>query len=328
MLITTLDEAKKYVPSSAIQRFDVIEQFIENAERKEIKPVLGTALYNDLLDSYEGSGEMEDIYLDLLPFVQRALIHFAYYDAIHVLDVIPTQQGFAIVNNSNMAPASANRVEAFKKSMLKAAYGGIESLLQHLEENKSDFSSWTESSFYSEKTGHLLTSARDFDNYVKIDESRLVFLKILPKIEYIEEFEVKPAISEELFDKLIADAKGDSMSLDYTKIYNLLKPSVANMAMAKALDYLSTAIYAEGIMLNYSIGSQSVAGTDRLERLAKDLYRTGMGYLNKARGIILANVDSYTEFKESDLYDSEVTTVKKMYENDEDNHIAFFGGGY
>jgi hypothetical protein len=96
----------------------------------------------------------------------------------------------------------------------------------------------------------LFTSAREFDKHVKINESRLVYLKILPKISEVEEFDIAGAISQELMDAIIEAAQGSGMSSDYAKIYRLLKPAVANISMAKALDYISTAIYAEGIQLH------------------------------------------------------------------------------
>jgi hypothetical protein len=147
-----------------------------------------------------------------------------------------------------------------------------------------------------------------------------VFLTMMPQLEYFEEFDIKPSISEELFDKLISEAKKTEMGAAYEKIYKLLRHALANLTFAKSLDYLSNAIYAESILLHYSAGN-----SERIETLRKDLYTTGIGYLNKARGIVLGNPDDYPEFKASDLYDSEITQVQPDYENDEDSHIAAFG---
>jgi hypothetical protein len=326
MLVATLDDVNKYMPSNAVKNFAVIQTYLKNAESKELKPILGEELYEALLSSYEGSDDMDEKYTNLLPYVQEPIVMFAYYNATHVLDVIPTAQGFGVVSTSGLAPASSVRVEAFKKSVLKAAYDAIEALLKFLEENEDDYTTWKESTSYSDNYDHIVTSAREFDKHVKINESRLVYLKILPKISEVEEFDIAGAISQELMDAIIEAAQGSGMSSDYAKIYRLLKPAVANISMAKALDYISTAIYAEGIQLHYSIGKSSVADQERLSVLRGDLMKTGIAYLSKARGIILDNIDKYPLYIASDLYDEDVTTVEPKYENTSDSKIFVFGG--
>lgn len=327
MLITTLDELIKYIPSSYIKSFSVIENFISNAEVKEIKSMLGSELYTDLLSAYEGSGD-DETYTNLLPYVQRPLANFAYYNAVPILDIVHTESGFGVVSTSGTAPASANRVAAFRKGVLKSAYDGIEALLQYLEENKSSFPKWVSSSSYSDQHDHLIPTARDFHKYANINESRFIYLKILPKMAEIEDFRIKAHVSEGLFDALIEELKGSSdLSAEDAKLVSYLKPAVANFTMAESLDLIATSIYAEGLQLQYSIGTASVAGEERLAKLRTDFNRSGTFYLAKARGYILSNIDSFPEYKASDLYNTEVTKVKPMYENDEDSHIASFGGG-
>lgn len=322
MLITNLTELQKYIPSSYLKSFDVIENFIANAEKKEIKPILGSLLYEELVDSYEGS-DMAEKYEDLLPYVQRPLAQFAYYNAVHILDIVHTESGFGVISTQGLAPASQNRVEAFKKSILKSAYDGIEALLQYLEENKSDFPTWVASSSYSSQFEHLIPTAREFHKWVNIDESRFLYLKLLPKMGEIEEFQVKGSISEDLFDELITDLQGSAdLSAAKTKLLKFLRPAIANLTMSDSLEGLATSIYAEGLMMQYSAND-----LNRLNVLKNTFHKTGIAYLMKARGYILANLDDFDAYVASDLYDSEITTVQPYYENDEDSHIAAFGGG-
>lgn len=327
MLITTLDEVKKYIPSSYIKNFDVIENFISNAEAKEIKSVLGADLYADLVTSYSDS-DPDAEYTNLLPYVQRPLALFAYYEAVPLLDIVATESGFAVISSSNQAPASQNRVAAFRKGVLKSAYDGIEALLQYLEENKVSFPKWVSSSSYSDQYDHLIPTARDFHKYVNIDESRLIYLKILPKMAEIEDFRIKSHVSEDLFEAIIEELKGSGdLSAEETRLVKYLKPAIANFTMAESLDLIASSIFAEGLQLQYSIGTASASGEERLAKLRTDFNRSGTFYLAKARGYILDNTDKFPEYNASDLYDETVTKVEPYYENDKDSHIASFGGG-
>lgn len=60
-------------------------------------------------------------YPDIVTAVQQYICYTAMYNSVNERDLILTNNGFGIVSNQNIAPASKERVEAFKDSMLRSA---------------------------------------------------------------------------------------------------------------------------------------------------------------------------------------------------------------
>lgn len=339
MLIASIEELKKYIPTDVGQNLEKINSFLENAETREIIKILGGALYMELKAAYEigfdaspeidsGSTDLRNDKLEaLLPYVQRPLAYFAYLDAVPIIDVVITNTGLGVVSNQNIAPASQNRVASFKKGIEKAAFDGVEALIQYLEENIADFDTWQSSTAYSLQKNHIITNAREFNKYVEIENSRLSYLKLLPTMFNVEQMEVAAAISKDLLDEIIEEQKDGDVTSENQKILDMLKPAVANMAMGRGIYLLANAIYAEGVMKNYVMFESQPAERGAIEEIKNSFQATGMAYLTRARGIILANIDDYQSYKDSDLYDETQTEVGPTYENEDINTTFTFGGG-
>jgi hypothetical protein len=338
MLIKTVEELKEYIPTDTGTNLNKINSFIRNAEHREIVKVLGSALYNELLAAYtlgfdedtesSSSGELREEQLQaLLPYVQKPLAYFAFMDAIPILDLVVTSTGFGVVQTNQIAPASNQRVQAFKKGVEKAAYDGIEALIEYLEENIAIFDTWQSSTAYSIQKDHLVVTAREFNKYVEIDNNRLIYLKLLPTMYNVEQFEIAASISKDLLEEIIEEAKDGDLTEANQVIYDLLKPAAANIAMGKGLPLIANAIYAEGVMKNYSIGESSPAGKEATDEIRKEFISTGHGYLSKARQYILDNVDDFPTYKASDLYVATDLTVGPAFENKTENQTFIFGGG-
>ena len=338
MLIESIEELKEYIPTEVGQNIDKIRSFIRNAEHREIVKVLGSALYAELVGAYSngfdpdtdasGSAETRDEDLQaLLPYVQRPLAYFAYLDAIPIIDVVVTNTGIGVVQTSQIGPASERRVLAFKKGIEKVAYEGVEALIEYLEQNIAKFDTWQSSTAYSIQKDRLVSNAREFNKYVEIECNRLIYLKLLPTMYNIEQFDVVASISKNLMDEIIEEAKDGDLTDVNQIVYDLLKPAVANLAMASGLFLIANAVYAEGVMKNYTIGQSSPSDMDAVSKMKREFIINGQGYLAKARQYILSNVDDYPAYKASDLYVATDTIVGPAYENKAENQTFTFGGG-
>ena len=57
----------------------------------------------------------------------------AAYEAVPTLDLIATENGFAVVSNQNLAPASPARVQALRAELLRKADGALSRILHDLQ---------------------------------------------------------------------------------------------------------------------------------------------------------------------------------------------------
>lgn len=134
----------------------------------------------------------------------QIIAYDAFHRAIPQLDVVLTPNGFGIVSNSNIAPASKERIERLMDSLLEHR----DRLLMHLMPLLTDFSGWTES-----EQGRFF-SATMFPNmevtlrFPKLSGSRWEkYLALRDEIIPVEEFFATQYLSKELLDVLRSEVQ-------------------------------------------------------------------------------------------------------------------------
>ena len=138
-LITNNDQLYSLLPNIMTvvkgerQVIDKIVPFIEAAEKWLIDNIVSETIFNDIADRPDPSPAKVTM--------ARIVAFDAFRSAIPHLDVILTPNGFGIVSNSNIAPASKERVERLINSLLDNRDNEIESLLSLLPKETG----WTES---------------------------------------------------------------------------------------------------------------------------------------------------------------------------------------
>lgn len=292
-LIKSIDEVQKYLSVDISMSEKTVIPYVQPAEVEVIR-LLGKELYAELDEWYnlgeeegeEGEGTDGDALAALLPYVQRPVVNFAYHKGLSMLNVSIGNNGIAVVSNASLTPASKQRTDDLKADLERNAWDAMESLLEFLEENIADYESWESSEAYAYQYEYLISSARRFDELLRIDRSRLTYLAWRPTMADVELLEIYPVVSKEYCDELKEEIKAGSVSEENQVILPYLQ---------KALAYLTAAI----------------------ERDAKFANR-GKAYLMEAKRLMDADIENYETYAASDAYDVDDTTYIK-YENTEDS---------
>ncbi|MDR2913429.1 MAG: hypothetical protein LBV74_01105 [Tannerella sp.] len=103
MILENIEKFTDFVPTAAGSDIRELQPFITEAEQWFQDEWFGADLYNYI------SGLPDDN--NLKTYATISICLRAYEQAIPFLDVIQTANGFAVVSNSNQAPASKERVE-------------------------------------------------------------------------------------------------------------------------------------------------------------------------------------------------------------------------
>lgn len=268
--------------------------FVVDAQSKYIRRYLGDTLLNALDDYYNTTPQTADTALDaLLPFVQNAIAKFTLAIGGPSFDILLTESGFAVTSNTNLAPASKERVQNFINSMIQLGYDEIEVMLRFLETNKSDYSSWVQSSAYTEFTENFISKADDFDKIIRIDNSRLKFMELKPLMDMVEMLRIEPVISVELATEIKQEIVDDAVSVENKKILKNLKWAIAHFTY---FEYTKN---------------------KRNEEL-------GNSYLAEVKKVIDTTPDFYPLYRDSPCYDDTKTSYNN-YENTENSSIFNMG---
>lgn len=123
MIAITQETLESYVPafrSSEHYIFDSLQGYILEA-RERTAFILG----DDVEERADGSDALRPLYV-------RLICYSAARRAVPGLDLILTENGFGVVSNQNVAPASSSRVEALLESLRKMESDTMDSLVLQL----------------------------------------------------------------------------------------------------------------------------------------------------------------------------------------------------
>jgi hypothetical protein len=290
-LIKTIDEVKDYLSVDISMDAKSILPYVKPAEEKVIL-LLGKDQYEELDDYYNNGDETDDALEALLPYAKRPIVNFAYHIGLSMLNVSIGNNGIAVVQTQSLTPASKQRTDDLKADLEKAAYDALESLLEFLETNIEDYPTWEASDAYTYQYEFLVSSARRFDELLRIDRSRLTFLNWRPTMADVEFLQIYPTVSKEYCDELKGEIKENDVSEDNAVVLPLLQ---------KALAYLTASI-----------------------ELDKKYENRGQAYLMEAKRIMDAAPDDYPTYSASTAYIAEQTSYQR-YENTEESNFFVTG---
>ena len=173
--------------------FDSIQDQLELSEQKILNTVLGL-----------------DADVDALPVgedVCRYVCLDAFYMAIPSLDLVLTDTGFGIVSNTNVSPASKERVETLRRQIQREADNALDRIIEGMTGDKE----WASSVYARLLISSLYyTSAHLRDFAGKPSATRTELSELRPLISEAEEY-IRREISAVFFESLLQHQRNNSL---------------------------------------------------------------------------------------------------------------------
>ena len=236
MIITTIEELRRCLPSHAIDHIEAFKGYIDNSEHEFLLQPLGQPLYDRLCDWYDENhetySEVEDretgYWNRLLLTAQRCVAFDAMSRAIDQQAISINGAGINFASADDYKPADRDAINAAKLSYQKEAHSALNRLLYTLEQwtcqgsdtnvaSQSDASSgsdpsderteivtlWRQSRYFYLVAQLLIPSAVVLQEYWPYFDSREKYIQMLPDLHYIQEEQIAPAIGEDFCDYLV-----------------------------------------------------------------------------------------------------------------------------
>ena len=287
-MILTLSEYKQYLPLQTMQNYNAT--ITESHEIRALYKWFVKYLGAELVEIIAGDDPPEELFQKVKP----ALANLTYLEALPFLNLVLTGSGFGVISNQSLAPASVDRVRALAAGLLEAATNFLDSLLEFLEKNTEDYPDWNQCSL---SPGSLIPNATVFDSRIKINNSRVKFITLIPHIKEVETLQIANILSDEFLSELILGSDQNVKPLvEYACAYwaweRMVSPSFAQEKKPESF------IHSEKMLL--------YAKTDDLQAR-----KTGEAYMLQALGYLNKNLDSYPTYKEF--------AYEAPYENQQEN---------
>lgn len=334
ILIKTIEEILKYVPMDVNLHYEKILPFIDDAQRKFIKPLLGddyyTAFVTDYTDNTNPAGVNDGMDADnfaLLPYVQRSLAHYAAFLSVPHLGTAIGSAGIQEQFTNNSRPAPAYKVRSLQLQYINQADQFADELLEYLEENASalKYGTWyADIDANTAMAGTIVYSTKIASKHIDINESRRVFLRLKKRILDIEKNDVKKMVCADQYDDFVTQIKTGSLTAANEALLELIEPYIAKKALYLTIPSIRISITDEGITIhssNDSVVQKTAAAREELKDLMNTLKESKMNGFDadfeKINQFIIENIADYPLIAASPCWTSkDLDNLKYKPDND------------
>lgn len=231
MILKNREEFIKSIPTAAAGCWEDMETYRDSAERWLRNELLGQVLYR-LIDVEPERSE----HVELLGLCRKVISLDAYQRAIPFLDLIQTANGFGIISNQNLAPASRDRVDRLLRETIIQRDGEVEELLDYLEDTPALHDAWKGAKSYSILSDCLIMTAKELHRLCAWEGTRQDFIKLKPVLMLRMYNEIGRWFGRTFIDELVEQQRDGDLTAANIIVLDILKVSLANFATGNVKD--------------------------------------------------------------------------------------------
>lgn len=165
-----------------------------------VADVIGTEAYSTIAErGYTPDTRPLDSVEKLAGDVARYICVAAFHDAVPQLDLVLTNTGFGIVSNSNLAPASSDRVERLKNRLAVQRDEALDDIIA----DARDIEGWKDSEQASRWIGSIFWNGKHARLFGDPNATRSTLDELAPKIQEAEAW-LKELVSPKFYFELCA----------------------------------------------------------------------------------------------------------------------------
>lgn len=329
MLINSIAELKEYLPASVSLEWADIAPKVRMVERDTIRRIFSA----NIIDRVQqlGGTDQEAGLLDLL---REATAHLAL---LHYIGFGQTQidsAGIRIASNSDMKTAFEWQINDLRRECSLQGWNAIESALELMESLPAEsdlLALWQATDSYALAQQSLIPTLREFQKYVHLGNSRVLFHKLLPTLQEQQQSRFALPLGASMWARILAyrsETDPDRLTR-ITQVRNMAARALAYATMGEGFANTLLVLTDNGPMVIDGLQSR----TSNAKKTAPEAFVQAIAdqYAAKASGAITAliahlqaNVTYFPEFKDSDNYIDDPLQFDHIPRNDPDWGIVFF----
>lgn len=198
-LFTDIETLKKVVKINASMPWESIEPYVADALDIYIEPQIGSVLV-------EKAEEQTDP--TLTEKVRRALGPLTMALATDELGIQFGDAGITVQNDQGKrSPANEAKIAAAKSNLFYRGMEALDRLLSYLNSNQLNYPDYRDHLATLMSVPCFIVTAESYQNVglVNIDYSTLTFRTLLPTLRQLQETDVRPLMTDALYDKLLSN---------------------------------------------------------------------------------------------------------------------------
>lgn len=321
MLINSTAELKQYIPTSVTLNFEDIRPKIQLVEREVIQRIFSA----ELITAVSASGASEPM-ISLRAIMEEAEAHLALLEYIPFGQLQFDSSGIRIAVNDNMKQAFEWQVDDLKDECSRQGWAAVEAALEFLEKTDDPAikAIWKETDHYKNAQKSLISTLREFQRFVNLNNSRILFNKLLPVQDDIQDDVIEPAISKALLTRVLSSGADLDKRVKKMAAKALAYHTVATGFMDTILVLSDNGPLIIDGMISRQPKAKRTAPQELVTIIAENYKTRAEAALRELVEFCQANVEHLPEFKESSNYIEDEDHTNHIPRNDPDWGLAFF----
>lgn len=233
---------------------------------RDVAAIVGRESVDALARFYESGESNPEMELSL-KYLQQAVAFFTWLKIIPTLDAQHDTAGRSRRLGENEKGLTALQEFKDEENILRLAYEATDALIETLETYK--FSFWVDSRKYKLRTGCLIRTKEQFDEYYNIGSHRL-FVTLCPIMREVQHDQVAPVLGNDIL-RLILDGSEKETEL----FRSTAERAIVLLTMQKAVERLPVEVIPEGVVQIQQ--SQPVKSRMKAEQSARAAVAASLG---------------------------------------------------
>lgn len=293
------EEFKKCMPVNVNTSFVTMAPAIATAEQQRIKPILGTALFDEAATYYDQNGTTgsSNIMNELVSLIQMAVVRLAYWDSFDQLAVMISDRGISDTNGDNRV--YRYQADALRESLMRQGYSYLNQAIGLCLDNIGTLQNFTSSEYYSERQSSTIRTMKEMEKIVSLNGDFCVFARLREYIEETEKMELPFRIGSTLAAKLMTEREEQRIST----LLRSAQGFVAHWSMADAVPLLGVVMTPQGPMVTSEQSSNggkvtNAPGPAMIADLQKRHREMAERYIGQLVTFCKQHTDTYPEISE------------------------------
>lgn len=207
MIIKNIERFRELIPTVTGKSLEKYTQPISDAAVWLRQQIVGPALMR-VIEQMQDEASVPELFTR----AELVVAYKAYLIAIPKMDVIETSNGFAVVMDDKLAPASRDRVNALITSMQESLSFAVDDLIEYLEDSEEYRTDWIKSPAYMVTSDIYIPTLRTFRRYGTFPGGCLDFMAACTNLRSIIVKNIEPVISRELSAAILGEIRSGSIS--------------------------------------------------------------------------------------------------------------------
>lgn len=227
------DEIAPYVSVTQLS-FVSIEGSLRSAFNAFIRPLLGEDMTAELIAIY-ASTERSEPETELLKLCQAANAYLAMWQGFDELNTSISDAGMQRSESETQKGLYKYQANSIRENFKTKGFNALDTMLEYIESNILLFSEFETSEYYINQQDQLVESAKVINSWKYINNSRIIYLRLMPELKIAEDLELAPNIGEELLAELRTQLKNPDADPKWAQLKKKIQPVLIFSAISQLI---------------------------------------------------------------------------------------------